>query len=151
MWVFQDVLLVPAASVPEQPSAMSCSFAGRLGQVSVLQRGLFCQAHMAGTGTADTGSGDTAGQYVAQSWFTFDKRLAADEPAEAMAYVIARNPVVGAGFTTLAADRDEDAEAVTPDAAAAARSPAAGRAWALWRSSSPWPPSGASGRAGTIS
>ncbi|MFE6496061.1 amino acid adenylation domain-containing protein [Streptomyces sp. NPDC057748] len=64
--------------------------AERTAPVTPLQRGLFFQAQMAGT----------AGHYVAQSWFTFDRRLDADALAEAMAYVIARHPVVGAGFTT---------------------------------------------------
>lgn len=41
-----------------------------------------------------------AGHYVAQSWFTFDRRLDTGALAEAMAHVIARHPVVGAGFTT---------------------------------------------------
>ncbi|MFE2974167.1 VOC family protein [Streptomyces sp. NPDC059258] len=35
-WAFQDVLLVAAASVPEQPPAMGFSFAGVLGQVDAL-------------------------------------------------------------------------------------------------------------------
>jgi hypothetical protein len=35
-WAFQDVLLVPAASVPEQPPAMGVSFACVLGQVESL-------------------------------------------------------------------------------------------------------------------
>ncbi|MFE7110140.1 amino acid adenylation domain-containing protein [Streptomyces sp. NPDC057575] len=64
--------------------------AERTAPVTPLQRGLFFQAQMAGT----------AGHYVAQSWFTFDRRLDSDALAEAMAYVIARHPVVGAGFTT---------------------------------------------------
>ena len=64
--------------------------AERTAPVTPLQRGLFFQAQMAGT----------AGHYVAQSWFTFDGRLDTDALAEAMAYVIARHPVVGAGFTT---------------------------------------------------
>ncbi|WP_055563441.1 non-ribosomal peptide synthetase [Streptomyces atriruber] len=64
--------------------------AERTAPVTPLQRGLFFQAQLAGT----------AGHYVAQSWFTFDRRLDADALAEAMAYVIARHPVVGAGFTT---------------------------------------------------
>ncbi|MFB7211768.1 amino acid adenylation domain-containing protein [Streptomyces sp. NPDC056255] len=64
--------------------------AERTAPVTPLQRGLFFQAQMAGT----------AGHYVAQSWFTFDRRLDAEALAEAMAYVIARHPVVGAGFTT---------------------------------------------------
>ncbi|MGW0960487.1 amino acid adenylation domain-containing protein [Streptomyces gelaticus] len=64
--------------------------AERTAPVTPLQRGLFFQAQMAGT----------AGHYVAQSWFTFDRRLDPEALAEAMAYVIARHPVVGAGFTT---------------------------------------------------
>ncbi|MGW2085005.1 amino acid adenylation domain-containing protein [Streptomyces sp. NPDC001880] len=64
--------------------------AERTAPVTPLQRGLFFQAQMAGT----------AGHYVAQSWFTFDRRLDPDALSEAMAYVIARHPVVGAGFTT---------------------------------------------------
>ncbi|MET9966913.1 amino acid adenylation domain-containing protein, partial [Streptomyces sp. NPDC006356] len=64
--------------------------AERTAPVTPLQRGLFFQAQMAGS----------AGHYVAQSWFTFDRRLDTDALAEAMAYVIARHPVVGAGFTT---------------------------------------------------
>ncbi|MFD7402032.1 amino acid adenylation domain-containing protein [Streptomyces sp. NPDC059866] len=64
--------------------------AERTAPVTPLQRGLYFQAQMAGT----------AGHYVAQSWFTFDRRLDTDALAEAMAYVIARHPVVGAGFTT---------------------------------------------------
>ena len=55
-----------------------------------LQKGLFFQAQLAGS----------AGHYVAQNYFTFDRRLDTDALAEAMAYVIARHPVVGAGFTT---------------------------------------------------
>ncbi|MYX12029.1 amino acid adenylation domain-containing protein [Streptomyces sp. SID8374] len=64
--------------------------AERTAPVTPLQRGLFFQAQMAGA----------AGHYVAQSWFTFDRRLDTDALAEAMAYVITRHPVVGAGFTT---------------------------------------------------
>ncbi|MGA5896017.1 amino acid adenylation domain-containing protein [Streptomyces venetus] len=64
--------------------------AERTAPVTPLQRGLFFQAQMAGS----------AGHYVAQSWFTFDRRLDTDALAEAMAYVIGRHPVVGAGFTT---------------------------------------------------
>lgn len=64
--------------------------AERTAPVTPLQRGLYFQAQMAGT----------AGHYVAQSYFTFDRRLDTDALAEAMAYVIARHPVVGAGFTT---------------------------------------------------
>jgi amino acid adenylation domain-containing protein/non-ribosomal peptide synthase protein (TIGR01720 family) len=64
--------------------------AERTAPVTPLQRGLFFQAQMAGS----------AGHYVAQSYFTFDRRLDTDALAEAMAYVIGRHPVVGAGFTT---------------------------------------------------
>ncbi|WP_330350651.1 non-ribosomal peptide synthetase [Streptomyces sp. NBC_00582] len=70
--------------------ADTAATAERTAPVTPLQRGLFFQAQMAGS----------AGHYVAQSWFTFDRRLDADALAEAMAYVIARHPVVGAGFTT---------------------------------------------------
>ncbi|MFE8915185.1 amino acid adenylation domain-containing protein [Streptomyces globisporus] len=69
--------------------------AERTAPVTPLQRGLFFQAQLAGTAAAGT-----AGHYVAQSWFTFDRRLDTDALAEAMAYVIGRHPVVGAGFTT---------------------------------------------------
>ncbi|MGW2887578.1 amino acid adenylation domain-containing protein [Streptomyces griseoruber] len=62
----------------------------RTAPVTPLQRGLYFQAQLAGS----------AGHYVAQSWFTFDRRLDTDALAEAMAYVTARHPVVGAGFTT---------------------------------------------------
>ncbi|MEV0255588.1 amino acid adenylation domain-containing protein [Streptomyces sp. NPDC050732] len=64
--------------------------AERTAPVTPLQRGLFFQAQLAGA----------AGHYVAQSWFTFDRRLDTDALADAMAHVIARHPVVGAGFTT---------------------------------------------------
>ncbi|MFF5768211.1 amino acid adenylation domain-containing protein [Streptomyces tanashiensis] len=64
--------------------------AERTAPVTPLQRGLFFQAQMAGTG----------GHYVAQNWFAFERRLDTDALAEAMAAVIARHPVVGAGFTT---------------------------------------------------
>lgn len=64
--------------------------AERTAPVTPLQRGLYFQAQMAGT----------AGHYVAQSYFTFDRRLDTDALAEAMAHVITRHPVVGAGFTT---------------------------------------------------
>ncbi|MEU1405881.1 amino acid adenylation domain-containing protein [Streptomyces sp. NPDC005728] len=77
--------------------ADAAATAERTAPVTPLQRGLFFQAQMAGT----------AGHYVAQSWFTFDRRLDTDALAEAMAYVIARHPVVGAGFTT-----DEDGNPV---------------------------------------
>ncbi|MGC9380731.1 amino acid adenylation domain-containing protein [Streptomyces sp. MH13] len=64
--------------------------AERTAPVTPLQRGLYFQAQMAGS----------AGHYVAQSYFTFERRLETEALAEAMAYVIARHPVVGAGFTT---------------------------------------------------
>ncbi|WP_329377933.1 non-ribosomal peptide synthetase [Streptomyces sp. NBC_01716] len=70
--------------------ADAAATAERTAPVTPLQRGLFFQAQMAGT----------AGHYVAQSYFTFDRRLDTDALADAMAYVIARHPVVGAGFTT---------------------------------------------------
>ncbi|MGW0708417.1 amino acid adenylation domain-containing protein [Streptomyces sp. NPDC002643] len=70
--------------------AEAAGTAERTAPVTPLQRGLFFQAQMAGS----------AGHYVAQSWFTFDRRLDTDALAEAMAYVIGRHPVVGAGFTT---------------------------------------------------
>ncbi|MFC9945665.1 non-ribosomal peptide synthetase [Streptomyces pratensis] len=64
--------------------------AERTAPVTPLQRGLFFQAQMAGP----------AGHYVAQSYFTFGRRLDTGVLSEAMACVIARHPVVGAGFTT---------------------------------------------------
>ncbi|MFD8235432.1 amino acid adenylation domain-containing protein [Streptomyces sp. NPDC059696] len=64
--------------------------AERTAPVTPLQRGLFFQAQLAGA----------AGHYVAQSWFTFDHRLDTGALAEAMAHVIARHPVAGAGFGT---------------------------------------------------
>ncbi|MGW8327946.1 amino acid adenylation domain-containing protein [Streptomyces sp. NPDC055897] len=64
--------------------------AERTAPVTPLQRGLYFQAQMAGS----------AGHYVAQSYFAFDRRLDTDALAEAMASVIARHPVVGAGFLT---------------------------------------------------
>ncbi|MFI2428847.1 amino acid adenylation domain-containing protein [Streptomyces sp. NPDC018955] len=64
--------------------------AERTAPVTPLQRGLFFQAQLAGT----------AGHYVAQNWFTFDRRLDAGALAQAMAHVIGRHPAVGAGFTT---------------------------------------------------
>ncbi|MGW6929316.1 amino acid adenylation domain-containing protein [Lentzea sp. NPDC054927] len=62
--------------------------ARRTAPVSPLQRGLYFQAELAG----DTG------HYVAQSYFTFDRRLDTSALEKAMAHVIARHPVVGAGF-----------------------------------------------------
>ncbi|MEU3488471.1 amino acid adenylation domain-containing protein [Streptomyces massasporeus] len=73
--------------------ADAATTAERTAPVTPLQRGLFFQAQMAGS----------AGHYVAQNWFTFDRRLDTGALAEAMAHVIARHPVVGAGFGT-----DED-------------------------------------------
>ncbi|MFF3846907.1 amino acid adenylation domain-containing protein [Streptomyces sp. NPDC002328] len=70
--------------------AVVAATAERTAPVTPLQRGLFFQAQMAGS----------AGHYVAQNWFTFDRRLDTDALAEAMAHVIARHPVVGAGFGT---------------------------------------------------
>ncbi|MVO89497.1 amino acid adenylation domain-containing protein [Streptomyces sp. p1417] len=70
--------------------AAAATTAERTAPVTPLQRGLYFQAQLAGP----------AGHYVAQSWFTFDRRLDTDALAEAMAYVIARHPVVGAGFGT---------------------------------------------------
>ncbi|MFD4643444.1 amino acid adenylation domain-containing protein [Lentzea sp. NPDC058436] len=60
----------------------------RTAPVSPLQRGLYFQAELAGQ----------SGQYVAQSFFTFDRRLDADALGRALTHVIARHPVVGAGF-----------------------------------------------------
>ncbi|MFD8229044.1 amino acid adenylation domain-containing protein [Streptomyces massasporeus] len=77
--------------------ADAATTAERTAPVTPLQRGLFFQAQMAGT----------AGHYVAQNWFTFDRRLDTGALAEAMAHVIARHPVVGAGFGT-----DEDGNPV---------------------------------------
>ncbi|MFI0240521.1 amino acid adenylation domain-containing protein [Streptomyces sp. NPDC016845] len=64
--------------------------AERTAPVTPLQRGLYFQAQMAGS----------AGHYVAQNYFTFDRRLDTAALEEAMASVIARHPVVGAGFAT---------------------------------------------------
>ncbi|MZE74802.1 condensation domain-containing protein, partial [Streptomyces sp. SID5789] len=71
--------------------------AERTAPVTPLQRGLFFQAQLAGS----------TGHYVAQSYFTFERRLDTDALAEAMAFVIARHPAVGAGFTT-----DDDGDPV---------------------------------------
>ncbi|GAA2314401.1 non-ribosomal peptide synthetase [Streptomyces hawaiiensis] len=70
--------------------ADAATTAERTAPVTPLQRGLFFQAQLAGP----------AGHYVAQNWFTFDRRLDTGALGEAMAHVIARHPVVGAGFTT---------------------------------------------------
>ncbi|MET8976823.1 amino acid adenylation domain-containing protein [Streptomyces sp. NPDC004539] len=102
-WVEQDGLhaeFVLAEGVPDTITdawttaltriADAATTAERTAPVTPLQRGLFFQAQLAGQ----------AGHYVAQSWFTFDRRLDADRLADAMAQVIDRHPVVGAGFTT---------------------------------------------------
>ncbi|MGH4034895.1 amino acid adenylation domain-containing protein [Actinomycetota bacterium Odt1-20B] len=70
--------------------ADAAATAERTAPVTPLQRGLFFQAQLAGA----------AGHYVAQSWFTFDRRLDTEALAEAMAHVIDRHPVAGAGFGT---------------------------------------------------
>ncbi|MER7758107.1 amino acid adenylation domain-containing protein [Streptomyces sp. NPDC097619] len=89
----------------------------RSAPVTPLQRGLYFQAQLTGP----------AGHYVAQSWFTFDRRLDPDALAEAMAWVIDRHPVVGAGFGTdpegnpvqlLAGDRRPEVRVLTPDTTA---------------------------------
>ncbi|MFJ4282499.1 amino acid adenylation domain-containing protein [Streptomyces massasporeus] len=77
--------------------ADAATTAERTAPVTPLQRGLFFQAQMAGS----------AGHYVAQNWFTFDRRLDTAALAQAMAHVMARHPVVGAGFGT-----DEDGNPV---------------------------------------
>ncbi|WP_329325535.1 non-ribosomal peptide synthetase [Streptomyces luteogriseus] len=77
--------------------ADAATTAERTAPVTPLQRGLFFQAQLAGS----------AGHYVAQNWFTFDRRLDTGALAQAMAHVIARHPVVGAGFGT-----DEDGDPV---------------------------------------
>ncbi|WP_432065179.1 amino acid adenylation domain-containing protein [Streptomyces sp. C10-9-1] len=64
--------------------------AERTAPVTPLQRGLYYQAQLAGTGAP----------YVAQSWFTFDRRLEPAALSRAMEHVAARHPVVGAGFTS---------------------------------------------------
>ncbi|ANZ43197.1 non-ribosomal peptide synthetase [Lentzea guizhouensis] len=70
--------------------------ARRTAPVSPLQRGLYFQAELA----------QSAGHYVAQSCFTFRHRLDSGALQKAMAHVIAKHPVVGAGF------EDEDGEPV---------------------------------------
>ncbi|MGW2654625.1 amino acid adenylation domain-containing protein [Streptomyces sp. NPDC001478] len=72
--------------------ADAAATAERTAPVGPLQRGLYFQAQLA--------DADTAGHYVAQSRFAFDRRLDPDALAEAMAAVIARHPGVGAGFAT---------------------------------------------------
>ncbi|MEZ7002929.1 amino acid adenylation domain-containing protein [Streptomyces sp. AD55] len=70
--------------------AEAAETAERTAPVTPLQRGLYFQAQMTGR----------AAQYVAQSYFAFDRRLDPDALAEAAARLIARHPGVGAGFTT---------------------------------------------------
>ncbi|MDT0398254.1 MULTISPECIES: non-ribosomal peptide synthetase [Streptomyces] len=73
-----------------QAVAHTSATAERTAPVTPLQRGLYFQAQLAGT----------AGHYVAQNWFTFDRRLDPGALAEAMTHVMSRHPAVGAGFTT---------------------------------------------------
>ncbi|AWZ04203.1 MULTISPECIES: non-ribosomal peptide synthetase [unclassified Streptomyces] len=70
--------------------AEASATAERTAPVTALQRGLYFQAQLAGS----------AGHYVAQSYFALDRRLDTGALAEAMAVVMARHPVVGAGFST---------------------------------------------------
>ncbi|MFH8443071.1 amino acid adenylation domain-containing protein [Streptomyces sp. NPDC018026] len=77
--------------------AEAAATAERTAPVTPLQRGLYFQAQLTGP----------AGHYVAQSYFTFERRLDADALSRATAYVLARHPAVGAGFTT-----DEDGNPV---------------------------------------
>ncbi|MFC9468402.1 non-ribosomal peptide synthetase [Streptomyces coelicoflavus] len=77
--------------------ADAAATAERSAPVTPLQRGLYFQAQLTGP----------AGHYVAQSWFTFERRLDADALSRAMAHVLARHPAAGAGFTT-----DEDGNPV---------------------------------------
>ncbi|MGW2129232.1 amino acid adenylation domain-containing protein [Streptomyces coelicoflavus] len=103
--------------------ADAAATAERTAPVTPLQRGLYFQAQLTGP----------AGHYVAQSWFTFERRLDADALSRAMAHVLARHPAAGAGFTTdedgnpvqvLAAGRRADVrtvEAVTEEEAEALR------------------------------
>ncbi|MEU4979849.1 amino acid adenylation domain-containing protein [Streptomyces sp. NPDC021969] len=77
--------------------AETAATAERTAPVTPLQRGLYFQAQLTGP----------AGHYVAQSYFTFDRRLDTDALTRATAYVLARHPAVGAGFTT-----DEDGNPV---------------------------------------
>ncbi|SDF79314.1 non-ribosomal peptide synthase domain TIGR01720/amino acid adenylation domain-containing protein [Lentzea fradiae] len=61
--------------------------ASRKAPVSPLQRGLYFQAALS-----------AGGHYVAQSYFAFDRRVDVEALGKAMKHVIARHPVVGAGF-----------------------------------------------------
>ncbi|MDT7788337.1 MAG: hypothetical protein QOF58_6756, partial [Pseudonocardiales bacterium] len=74
----------------------------RTAPVSPLQKGLYFQAELA----------QEAGHYVAQSCFTFDRRLDAKALQRAMAHVIAKHPVVGAGFET--DENGEPVQVITP-------------------------------------
>ncbi|MGW4544933.1 amino acid adenylation domain-containing protein [Streptomyces violaceorubidus] len=69
--------------------AEAAATAERTAPVGPLQRGLYFQAQLTGP----------AGHYVAQSYFTFERRLDPDALSRAMGYVLARHPAVGAGFT----------------------------------------------------
>ncbi|MFB9235588.1 hypothetical protein ACFFWC_08555 [Plantactinospora siamensis] len=53
-WAFQDVLLVPAESVPEQPPALSLSFACVLGQVDAIAEACRAVRPDSVTGPEDT-------------------------------------------------------------------------------------------------
>ncbi|MFJ8808652.1 amino acid adenylation domain-containing protein [Streptomyces sp. NPDC102490] len=77
--------------------AAAAATAERTAPVGPLQRGLYFQAQLTGP----------AGHYVAQSYFTFERRLDADALSRATGYLLARHPAVGAGFTT-----DEDGNPV---------------------------------------
>ncbi|MET7323117.1 amino acid adenylation domain-containing protein [Streptomyces sp. NPDC005549] len=77
--------------------AEAAATAERTAPVGPLQRGLYFQAQLTGP----------AGHYVAQSYFTFERRLDTDALSRAMGHVLARHPAVGAGFTT-----DEDGNPV---------------------------------------
>ncbi|MFJ6070727.1 amino acid adenylation domain-containing protein [Streptomyces sp. NPDC093065] len=70
--------------------ADAAATAERTAPVTPLQRGLYFQAQLTGP----------AGHYVAQSYFTFERRLDTDALSRAMAHVLARHPAAGAGFTT---------------------------------------------------
>ncbi|MFD6188626.1 amino acid adenylation domain-containing protein [Streptomyces sp. NPDC060275] len=77
--------------------AEAATTAERTAPVTPLQRGLYFQAQLTGP----------AGHYVAQSYFAFERRLDTEALIRAAAYVLARHPAVGAGFTT-----DEDGNPV---------------------------------------
>ncbi|MES4832542.1 condensation domain-containing protein, partial [Streptomyces anthocyanicus] len=77
--------------------ADAAATAERTAPVTPLQRGLYFQTQLTGP----------AGHYVAQSYFTFERRLDPDALSRAAACVLARHPATGAGFTT-----DEDGNPV---------------------------------------